>query len=69
MDADPSQLVLATAERPDADDRSYRQKVPVGDSEWLLVVAAKRPLAGDLMAASPGSSPVSPWPVPSSSPV
>jgi signal transduction histidine kinase/DNA-binding response OmpR family regulator len=47
------QLVLATATRPMPGDRTFEQKLPVGDSEWLFVAAADRPLAGTLVARLP----------------
>ncbi len=51
--ADPTQLVLATADRPAPGDLVYRQTIAVGDSQWLLVASPSRHLVGALMARLP----------------
>ncbi len=52
---DPAQLVLTNSgpDRPPPDTRTVTQVVTVGDSQWLLSVAAEEPLVGPLVARLP----------------
>ena len=52
---DPSQLILTNARRgtPTTPPGSVLQRLPAGDSQWLLSVRGKVPLVGSLLRDSP----------------
>ena len=50
--ADPAKLILATSELPLPGPTS-QQPIPVGDGSWLVVAAARQPLAGEVAANVP----------------